>query len=878
MGRITRYKSLFPKSYNLVEDDDDLFLLHCHYYKKLDQLFIIYKRYSTGEKILKVIEEPQVPIFIAKSQPKRHREYIETSKCNRYMVSYKNKKEEVKELLFDYQTIKFKDKKTGRTVMKKYFPDIPKWTEVLHPSLFFYDVNIEQIVYMEYTMNRYSQRDGLLYEDVKIPKINFGAFDIETSYWKDRKEWTINTNTFVCQQTMIAYLDYVKMYEHFNRQQYLTEHKEEFIQDVRNVMEKAIAGSTISDKNTREKVQAMCREFMKNLNFKIRDFNSESELIMETTKTMFTTHSPDILMAYNTTYDIGMFNERIQKLKLPAGTMNQRFKEYFDVLPPYAEDGNIDKNGKFLGDVSQPKKRKVYLNNISHTMISDLQTCYYSMRQGSVYADYKLNSLATMVLGFGKFDYSHITNDILKLAEKDFWTHSVYALCDSIILLMINMVGNDFVSKLNYCMRSKCNIEETSQSNSTITRSFHTDAYIYKDCIAGNNIAKVLKKMTREEVKDVSRALKIDLIPNYNDIVYRSKFGGGIVSDPNLYKFDPFIYKHHNVLNNEAVLSDFRKLENLVYLDFKSHYPSTFITRNISKGTLRGKLAYIKSKYDGRVLKTIDKKYKDDPIFTNHMGTITLAMANKDIISYGSKVMNLPTTEELANIFLTQDSEPLHSKPRIPMIEVPLKKMKKLTSVLSKINRSRYTKTDANADNPDNGLFFFNNGVMRYHGTLVEYNYPNESLLDYTISETGQSYSQNDGTPFYGKAYKGNLVSMNHMINKARAPKFDMNSAEWYDLPKDYYQLIENTDLFSKKISFPGGLDIIMIDICLYYPFKFKNKQDETKINTDKNPYISDLKYRFIKLEETTKVEFFYTITYLSVVVEITQQMQIVNL
>lgn len=527
MGKINRFKTLFPKGYNLVEDDDDLFLLHCHYYKSLDQLFVLYKRYSDGSKVLKIIDEPQVPVFIAKTQPKRHREYIEVSKTNRYMVSYKNKKDEVKEELFEYQTLRFKDKKTGKLVQKKYFPDIPKWTEVLHPSLFFYDVPIEQIVYMEYAMNRYAKQGDLLYENVPLPKINYGAFDIETSFWKDRNEWTINTNTFVDQQSMIAYLDYVKMYEHFNRQQYMTEHKDEFIQFVRDTMENAIANSKISDTKTREKVQKICRDFMSELKFEVRDFNSESELIMKTTETMFTKHSPDILMAYNTTYDIGMFMKRIQALKLPLGTMNQRVKEYYNVLPPYAADGNIDQNGKFLGDVAQPKKRKVYLNNISHTMIADLQTCYYSMRQGSVYADYKLDSLANMVLGFGKFDYSHITNDILKLAEKDFWVHSAYALCDSIILLLINIVGNDFNSKLNYCMRSKCNIEETSQSNSTITRSFHTDAYIYKDCVPGNNISKILKKMTREEVKDVSRALKLDLIPNYNSIIYREKFGGG---------------------------------------------------------------------------------------------------------------------------------------------------------------------------------------------------------------------------------------------------------------------------------------------------------------------------------------------------------------
>ena len=132
-----------------------------------------------------------------------------------------------------------------------------------------------------------------------------------------------------------------------------------------------------------------------------------------------------------------------------------------------------------------------------------------------------------MVLGFGKFDYSHITNDILKLARKDFWYHSVYALIDSIILIMINTVTDEFTSKMTFVYRSKCNIEETSQSNSTITRNFHTDAYAIQDEVAGCNTNKVLKSMTKDDVKKVSNVIGVDFTPNWNAVVYRQAYGGG---------------------------------------------------------------------------------------------------------------------------------------------------------------------------------------------------------------------------------------------------------------------------------------------------------------------------------------------------------------
>lgn len=527
MAKITRFKSLFPNGYNLVEDDENLFLLHSHYYDELDKLFVLYKRYDNGETVLKIIDEPEVPVFIAKQTPKYYMEYIPFDLCDRVMVSYKNKEEEVKQELFDYRVVKYKDKKTGAKVVRKVFPNIPKKAEVLHPRLFYYDVPIEQIVQTEYAINRYKYQKNLLYEDVKLPHINYAAFDIETNQKNGVGEWMINTNTFVDGKTKEAYLDYVKDYDYFHRQQEMAEHKEEFIQFVKDTMENAITNSSLKDPGTREKVQKICRDFMKDLKIEVREFKDERELIMKTSENMFTTHKPDILMAYNACYDLGKFEERRKALNLPKGVMNERCKEFFDVLPPYAHPSNMKPNGEFRGDVVIPKKRKVYLNNISHTLIADLQTCHYSMRQGQVFASYALDALANRVLGFGKFDYSHVTNSITKLAHLDFWIHSAYALCDSIITLLISYVTRDFETKLTYCLRSKCNIEETAQSNSAITRSIHTDAYVYSNMIPGNNINRVLKNMTKQDVKDVSVALNINLMPYYHAVIYRQSFGGG---------------------------------------------------------------------------------------------------------------------------------------------------------------------------------------------------------------------------------------------------------------------------------------------------------------------------------------------------------------
>ena len=522
---MARYRSLFGPGYNLIPDDPDLFLLHCYYYKGIDTLFILFKRYSNGEKVLLKVVEPLVPVFIAKSKPIRNLESMEIRLCDRELIPYKTKSEEVKDMLFESRTQIFKNK-YGQKIQKKIFPDVPKRAEALHPSLFLYDVSIEQIVYMEYAMNHYAPQDGLTYEKITIPKIDYAAFDIETTFWREKNLWTINTNTFVDEKSMEGYIDFVVDYDHYKNQKYMVEHIDEFIADVKQTYHKMIDECSLKGK-TKDKVQQVCREFIDNLKIIVRPFNSESELIMETTKNMFTTHKPDICMAYNNTYDQGKFEERRKALELPEGMFNERGIGYDDVLPPYAADGNIDDSGVFRGEVAIPKKRRVLLNNISHTMVQDLQTAYYSARQGSNYSNYKLDSLSNMVLGFGKYDYSHITNDILKLAFSDFWFHSKYALIDSLNTLLINKITDEFGSKLVYCFRSKCPIEDTSQSNSTITRSFHTDYYVMKGHVAGCNINKVLKSMSLEDVKKASKVIGVDFIPNWEAIHGDASYGGG---------------------------------------------------------------------------------------------------------------------------------------------------------------------------------------------------------------------------------------------------------------------------------------------------------------------------------------------------------------
>lgn len=873
-----RYRSLFGNGYNLVPDDPDLFLLHCYYHKGVDTLFMIFKRYSTGEKILWKQEEPLVPVFIAKNKPVRNLEAIEIRLCDRELVSYKHKSEEVKDMLFESKTQIFKDK-YGRKVQRKIFPDVPKKAEILHPSLFLYDVSIEQIVYAEYAMNHYKHReDGsdLTFEDIKVPKINYAAFDIETSFWRDRNEWTINTNTFVDEQTMEAYIDVVKDYDNYNKQQYMLEHIPEFIQAVKDTYRKMVDECTLSGK-TKDKVQSICREFIDKLDIKVRSFDSEADLIMETTKNMFTDHSPDILMAYNNTYDQGMFEMRRRALGLPEGIFNERGIGYDDVLPPYASDGNMNDDGTFRGEVAVPKKRRVILDNISHTMVQDLQTAYYSARQGSNYSNYKLNSLSSMVLGFGKYDYSHITNDILKLSHIDFWFHSIYALIDSINTLLINKVADEFGSKLIYCFMSKCPIEDTSQSNSTITRSFQTDYYAISNNVAGCNINKVLKNMSMEDVKKASKVIGVNFMPNWLNLHGDTSYGGGLVSNPNLYDFKWQDVKAANILSNEAHLTMLRKLRNLVYLDFKSHYPSTLIVRNISKSTLFGVIdSVFVDSAEPEVLWTTNKKMSESSIYKKHLGEINLSIANKDIISYGHQTCSLPSYDELANKFVSFDSEPLITPAPFPTFE-PVKvpnKYRRITSILNKINQLVFTKTDEEAANKDNKLFFFNDGCCSYLGSHIKYHYNGPNLLDICGAEYDKSQQ------YYGIVFKYELISQNEKCNIPKYDPEDLSDIPWEQLPDSFLEDYASLQYFSKLFMLNSSghtVTLLLGPKVLYYPIDYFMKL-HSEGSKNQPVMLTPLFFRCKTLSKTHICEFQYSIQLGEIDLTITQQASFVNL
>ena len=857
--------------------DASKFLLHCYYDAGIDTLFILYKDYQTGKKNLRVINYPEVPIFLSKIHQNMQKEYIDYSQVYPVTISYAKKNSELKNLLIGADEISFFDKFHDKMKYITKSKKLPKKGIYLHPDLYMADLTIEECIYVDWVLKHYESDGKYTYEHVTIPEIDYASFDIETVKDPDGV-WRIHTNTFIDEKSKNAYLDYW-IRPDFNKQELLYNDPDKFIQMVRDALNEAIESTTLKGKQA-EDVKRICHEIADNMTFHIRGFNSEEELIRETTKTMLTDYKPDILMAFNTTYDLGMFQQRIEALKLPLGTLNERGIGYDDVLPPFASERfingygarmpNLDRHPdgyKFYGDQLVPKKRRTYLNCISHTMVHDLQTAFYSARQGSQFASYSLESTATSVLGFGKFDYSHITNHITRLAQADYVYHSIYALIDSMLLLMINRVGAEYSSKLAYMMRTKVNIEETASSNSAIGRSIQTDAFA-NGHVSGNNVNKILKSMDYDDIDIMSKAFDVDFRAFARDVKNRKKYGGGLVSSPTKYESKVDLVKHYNILDSEANLTYFRKAMNTDYLDFKSHYPNQFITRNLSKSTLYGRITDICLEGTDIAIKTsVGRESKQCKKYDN-FGNITLAIANNDIISYCNIVNNTPSlTEIIAKFSGEKEKEDYISSVDIPSALTINKDYKKLVSVLRGINRKKTDAKDSDFVKRDAGYFFISDGSTVFNGTRIDYIYNNVTMSDVHGAPN---------IPIYVKSLKDELLVDNTLVNIPKNQRFaELEAVAFNTVSYSLVRRLNELNAFAERMNINGS-EIILTKNLMYFPFKQYIKQIEAgkEIDPEKNVLISHLMERHLVLGETIIWEFKFNILFKNIDLDIIQSMQ----
>lgn len=888
--------TLYHPSMNYVDPNPDLIIYNVFYHKEIDTLFISYKNTKTNEQILREIKEPVVPIFIANKKMTKMEQMIHIDACTKHYVRYNPKyyTDEIKSLLYDYKEITYTDK-YGVKQYKKVYDKVPKDTFALNPNLFGYGNSIEQIIMKEFALQRFEFHDGFASEVIPIFKIDVGGFDIETI--QEDNTTKININTFIDLKSKEAYAFYVKDYEKYPYQDTIQQDLDLFIKETRDKLLETINNSNLKGhKEDVENILNKCRKIAEELHFNIIECETEEELILKSIHYMFEVHHPDVLLAFNTPYDLTHFQKRIEELGLPIGSLND--KKYRNVQPKFME--RMDrKTWTMFGDTRSGRKRSCSFDVIRPTHVMDLQMLYYSNRSFNTFSSESLQNTAERELGFGKLDYSKWSNSVVLLPFKNFRIHLSYGLIDSILLLFLNEKLHDVESKLSYTIITKNNIEQTVHSNPSISNWVFCKTF-NAGYVNGVNYNKLLKRSDTESLLKMKEITGIDFLAlrsnlpskylseedsetteeEYLDIYDTEdkefkdtniKIRGGIVSPPQNLSISMNDFARYFILNNEIPIHLFCKQEVTAYLDFKSHYPITYMVRNLFMQCIKAEI--ISLYHHDKTIIYSKNLYKNNKKRVDNFGFLHMPIINDDIVTYSNKACLTPSMTELIESTMPLDSKPnfMVKEPNELSMEIKNKSYDKLFQLLAQLDRSSFSDTEENFFPSSNASFLISNGAFKYYGGRVEYKYNNRDLLSEMIfEETVDPVEINEKMIFTrDKGYlKNNPELAKHTVKDVEDVKF----SEWINIDNNLIERLSNIDFTSEPIILTNSnFTIFGTSNLFYFPFKYYLKNLNVIIDENKNPKVSNLVYRFHLREKTVLIQLKYNIKYRGVDLDIIQ-------
>lgn len=900
-----KYRPLYPVGTSPVRKDKDLYLLNVDYDIVKDELMILYKRYSNGEKILDIIHKPEVPVFIyTKSDIKDKREYLRYEDCVCYLVNYRERDLEIQNILIGIREISYKDSYGNTHIRKlknKNLPLLGKDTDrsalsavQFSPKLAMSDMAITDLIMLEYSNTRYHAHETMkvlntlpyFVDDVQIPEFHRAAWDIETHIVDDKndpKYEMINAISYVDDKYRECKLVYL-LDEEYAKQDLLVD-KEAFYADTVKLFKMAVDDIDSGDSKTDEKIKKMCHEFIDSLNWSMDAYTSEQKMIEDMMNHMYNVRKPDILAAFNTSYDLSKSEARLKKLKGHTKDMNG--KEY-DCEPTYW----------WGGDSYHPLDRRVNLTNKSLVVNEDFQSTHYRNRASEVHTNHSLEYTSNKIIHMGKWDFSDICNSITRLPRVDFYRFMQYSALDSILIILDDNITNDFKIKHLLCHTLKVNFQQYHQNMSKIPCATNSMAYRYGD-LATPNTNKLIKYLNVSDMEGVEETLGIkNLAQIKREITSGKSINGGLVADPNLFE-GPTPYSD---FNNEVALMH-NMIHSLVcYIDASAMYPTKYITNNLSKTTLIGTLVGVyKNLTDGKpnkledlkLLVTTDEKEAKASKLKPHkdLGMINSAVIMDNILKLGELLFGLPSPEKLLQekyggeeveaISLTTADEEDSDEEQV--IETG-KLVPRLTQIFSGMNKTKLSDIDATSltkedeDSDDEDEFDYNEvasvkipylqkksakyfpisndaTVFKYYGTHVR-----QVVISGNMYEEFNIPREFHGKSLYGRINKNTFIVDNSMLTVCRLDPTFENIVEAYEGVIELPTLLRvaNEKVFTENINL-NGYAFYATERLIYYPFAIAFKQ-AIKANKSDKYMVSDLHYKLFVREKTALLQLTYEV------------------
>lgn len=554
-------------------------MLHSCYFQQNtseDAVFGCMKHVETGEKELFCIKNPKIKVWVTKPALRNHsrkKEYADLREVDEVQTRYNEIATHIGPMV-------------GIYARNNNFYN----TKKVLASPYVYGADVDICVRVRIAFNTVTPK--------KIPYLNVGNFDIETSVLGDNRIIVIS---FI-DGSGKAYCGCLKDFLKSNES--VEDIKSRYEKKVRQNFEQAIS----------PKVKSMLEKHPITVEWKILD--EELDLI----KWIFEKihfHKPDYITIWNMGFDIPKLLERLQFLEVdPAEIMCHP-----DVPKKYRKVEYAPSRMK-QNDHIVDRWDWFYLTG--YTQFIDAMCLYGRLRKAKGRdISYRLDYIGAKEIGAGKLDFGQ-NKTHYEMQVNDGVGYTVYNLVDSEILNLMNLKTKDLDQFVNLLGLSN---PEDFNKQSVMLKNYYFDWLQPKGKVPPS----------------VGESLEI---PSDRYIVNR---GGLVINVNNTFGTGVAIIKENKQLT--------RVMKFVFDIDAKSLYPSITEATNCSKETKVTTVLHIDN--SGRIGKVnVDDVEMPDTLFFNVEDFFNHAIfAFENSVMLGNRYFELPSYQEMTNIFKHKENE-----------------------------------------------------------------------------------------------------------------------------------------------------------------------------------------------------------------------------
>lgn len=407
-----------------------------------DAIIITYKNEDTGDKKIKIIEEPSIHYYMANENvdTSKHLNYVNQNDVIKVTSKYSN-------LLLDLATTVGQERSYYDSLKKGERFSLNRFHQLNH--IFSSDVNIDDY-YKKAWIDKFPDVKNILskgFYDIEVDNRNYQGFPEE-----DIAPCPVNIITYMDNDMKIS-SSYV-------------------LRDLNNPLNVEFELERV------EEMKALLKnELSTDFEYEFVFFDTELELLIAFFNDMNYRFNPDYALAWNMKFDLLTMINRLILLKAdPVQIISH--KDYPDQYKTC-----FFKKDTLHGKASERNDTFTISSMISYV---DPLLLFAQIRKGlGERESYRLNDIAMEELGEGKLDYSE-EGDLASLIDKDFFKFVYYNIKDVYLLVKLEQKNQDVDMVHAIAEITKTRVDKAFKKTISL-KMFAYEFYLNKGFVMGNN-------------------------------------------------------------------------------------------------------------------------------------------------------------------------------------------------------------------------------------------------------------------------------------------------------------------------------------------------------------------------------------------------------